>query len=120
VTLTLGVASFMRFLSSPQFLEASGTDNFMFGIFFLCAELCLVFSATYHLVGPHSFDVGQFWHQMDLLGIVIVTVGTFIPGIYYLFACEPSLQKLHWAVVSHLSERPNDSVARLADMNSRS
>ncbi|KAI1821704.1 hemolysin-III protein [Xylaria intraflava] len=90
---------FMRALSGPQFLNVSGTDYIMFGIFFWCAECCLVFSATYHLVGPHSHEVERFWHRMDLLGIVIVTVGTFIPGIYYIFACEPGLQKLHWAIV---------------------
>jgi len=39
---------------------------------------------------------------MDLLGIVILTVATFIPGIYYIFICEPGLQKLHWAIVSYL------------------
>ena len=42
---------------------------------------------------------------IDLLGIVIVTVGTFIPGVHCVFTCEPGLRKLHWAVVSH-SERP--------------
>ncbi|KAK8012223.1 hypothetical protein PG989_000483 [Apiospora arundinis] len=41
---------------------------------------------------------------MDLLGIVIVTVGTFSSGIYYLFFCEAGLQRLHWAIVS-LPER---------------
>ena len=91
----------MRALSEPQFLNVSGTDYVMFGIFFWCAECCLIFSATYHLVGPHSHDVDQLWLRMDLLGIVIVTVGTFIPGINYIFTCEPGLQRLHWAIVSH-------------------
>ncbi|KAK8002221.1 phosphatidylglycerol/phosphatidylinositol transfer protein [Apiospora arundinis] len=36
---------------------------------------------------------------MDLLGIVIVTVGTFSSGIYYLFFCEAGLQRLHWAII---------------------
>ena len=77
----------------------------MFGIFFGCAESCLVFSATYHLMGSHSHNVEQFWHGMDLLEIVIVTGGTFVSGIYYVFIYEPSLRKLHWAIVSP-SERP--------------
>lgn len=82
--LPLITTAFMRVLSEPQFLNASGTDYVMFGIYFWCAECFLIFSAPYHLVGPHSHDVEQFWHRMDLLGIVIVTVGTFIPGIYYI------------------------------------
>ncbi|OBT76498.1 hypothetical protein VF21_03947 [Pseudogymnoascus sp. 05NY08] len=97
--LPLIATTFMRILSEPQFLNVLGTDYFMFGIFFWCAECCLIFSATYHLVGSHSHDVEQFWHRMDLLGIVIVTVGTFIPGIFYIFICEPGLQKLHWAII---------------------
>lgn len=74
----------------------------MFGTFFCCAEFCLLSSATYHLLGPHSHETEQFWHRMDLMGIVIVTVGTFIPGINYIFTCEPGLQQLHWAIVSLL------------------
>lgn len=106
--LPLIATAFMRVLSEPRFLNVSGTDFVMFGIFFWCAESCLVFSAAYHLMGPHSHNVEQFWHGMDLLGIVIVTVGTFVSGIYYVFTCEPSLQKLHWAIVSppELAHRP--------------
>jgi hypothetical protein len=89
----------------PILVNVSGTDYFMFGIYFGGAESCLVFSAAYHLMQPHSLDVERFWHGMDLLGIVIVTVGTFVSGIYYLFICEPNLQQLHWTVVSP-SERP--------------
>ena len=74
--LPLIATTYMRVLSEPQFLDVSGTDYVMFGIFFWCAEGCLIFSATYHLVGPHSPAVEEFWHQMDLLGIVIVSVGT--------------------------------------------
>jgi adiponectin receptor len=92
-------------------------DYAMFGIFFLSAECCLVFSTTYHLVGSHSHDVEQFWLRVDLLGIVIVTVGTFVPGIYYAFTCQPRLQNLHWTIVSHLSSlsaaRPQSSRAGL-------
>lgn len=90
---------FMRLLSRTQTLDVSGTDYFMCGIFFWCAECCLIFSTTYHLVGFHSHEVEQFWHRMDLLGIVIVTVGTFVSGIYYIFPCEPILRNLHWAIV---------------------
>jgi adiponectin receptor len=75
----------------------------MFGIFFLSAECYLVFSTTYHLVRSHSQDVERFWLRMDLLGTVVAKVGTFVLGIYYAFTCQPSLQKLHWTIVSHLN-----------------
>ncbi|KAJ4153102.1 hypothetical protein LMH87_009607 [Akanthomyces muscarius] len=97
--LPLIAVSVMRSIWQVQLPTVSGVDYAMFGIFFGGAECCLLFSAAYHLVGPHSHPVEQFWHRMDLLGIVIVTAATFVPGIYYIFFCEPAWQKLHWAVV---------------------
>ncbi|KAI0203571.1 hemolysin-III protein [Astrocystis sublimbata] len=97
--LPLVAGSFLRYLGEPQFLNVSSMDYTMFGTYFWCAEICLVLSALYHLMQPHSHDVEQFWHGMDLLGIVIVTVGTFSSGIYYVFFCEAILQKLHWAII---------------------
>ncbi|KAL6874751.1 hemolysin-III protein [Trichoderma novae-zelandiae] len=89
----------LRFLAEPRFFNVSSMDYAMFAVYFWCAEICLVLSALYHLMQPHSHPVEQFWHGMDLLGIVIVTVGTFSSGIYYVFFCEASLQKLHWAII---------------------
>ncbi|KAF5986484.1 mPR-like GPCR [Fusarium coicis] len=82
-----------------QYIDAPRTDFIMFSIFFCSAESCLIFSAVYHLIGSYSQEVEQFWHRMDLLGIIIVTTGTFIPSIYYIFNCEPMLQKIHWTIV---------------------
>lgn len=86
-------------LSKPRFSHVSGMDYVTLGIFFFSAECCLVFSTAFHLMGCHSRTVERFWLRMDVLGIVAVTVGTSVPGIYYVFACEPSLQRLHWRVV---------------------
>ena len=55
-----------------------------------------------HLMQAHSYEAEQFWHGLDLLGIVVVTVATFVAGIHYIFFCEPSLQKVHWGIVSLL------------------
>ncbi|PNP81303.1 hypothetical protein FNYG_05335 [Fusarium nygamai] len=89
----------LQTICEPQYVGVIRTDFIMFSIFFCSAESCLIFSAVYHLIGSHSREVEQFWHRMDLLGIVIVTVGTFIPGIYYIFNCEPFLQRIHWTIV---------------------
>lgn len=106
ILLPLVAMTIMPTLSQPQFLAVSTTDYTMFAIFFWSAECCLLFSAAYHLVGPHSHEVEQFWHRMDLLGIVIVTTGTFIPGIYYIFYCTLALQRFHWFIVSIISQKP--------------
>jgi adiponectin receptor len=98
--LPLVATTFVQYLSRPQYLNVSSMDYMMFGLYFWCAEVCLALSVLYHLIQSHSQKVEQFWHGMDLLGIVIMTVGTFSSGIYYVFFCEPSLQILHWTFVS--------------------
>jgi adiponectin receptor len=98
--LPLVATTFVQYLARPQYLSVSSVDYMMFGVYFWCAEICLALSALYHLIQPHSHQVEQFWHGMDLLGVVIMTVGTFSSGIYYVFFCEPSLQILHWTIVS--------------------
>lgn len=103
--LPLVAASFVQVLSEPRFPSVAGADYVALGIFFCSAECCLVFSTAYHLMECHSYSVEQFCLRMDLLGIIAATVGTSASGIYYVFACEPSLQKLHWTVVRHICGR---------------
>lgn len=93
-------AAVFNVLAESHFRDVTKVDYLMFSIFFLSAELCLVFSAVYHLIGTHSPAIEQFWHQADLLGIILATTGTFIPRIYYIFICDSSLQKLHWTIVA--------------------
>ncbi|KAI0873180.1 hemolysin-III protein [Hypoxylon argillaceum] len=76
LALPLVAGTFLRYLAEPRFLNVSSMDYTIFGIYFWCAEICLVLSVLYHLMQPHSHDVEQFWHGMDLLGIVIVTILT--------------------------------------------
>ncbi|KIW11151.1 hypothetical protein PV08_10451 [Exophiala spinifera] len=97
--LLLVATVFLRYLDQPHFLHVSSTDYAMFGIYFWCAGICLILSTLYHLMIPYSQYAEQFLHVIDLLGIVIVTVGTFSSGIYYIFFCEASLQKLHWVII---------------------
>ncbi|KAI3326005.1 mPR-like GPCR protein [Xylariaceae sp. AK1471] len=96
--LPLFATSYLWFLAEPQYLNVKSIDYAIFGIFFWCAGICLDLSVLYHLMLSHSHRIEQFWHGMDLLGIIIVIVGTFTSGIYYLFFCEPSLRKMHWAM----------------------
>ena len=106
VLLPFFAAQFPRAISEKiHFPDVSGTEYAMFQIFFLCAECCLVFSTIYHLVEPHSRCLKQLWHRMDLLGIIAVTIGTFIPGLHYIY-CDSGLRRLHWGVVSDPSSEP--------------
>lgn len=42
--LPLVTTAFLRGVAEPRFLNVSSMDYFMFGIYFLCAEICLVLS----------------------------------------------------------------------------
>lgn len=102
----------MQLLSESRLSGITGADYFMFGLFFWTAECCLVISTLYHLNMSHSQDGEQFWLRMDLLWIIIVTEGTHISGINYIFPCEPHWQRTHWATVSNyhgLSEFRHES-----------
>ena len=90
----------MQYLGEPQFLNVLSMDYTVFSIFFWCAEVCLVLSTFFHLMQAHSHRVEQFWHGLDMLGIIICIVGTFFSGINYIFFCEEPLQYLHWGIVS--------------------
>ncbi|EXM14072.1 AdipoR/hemolysin-III-related [Fusarium oxysporum f. sp. vasinfectum] len=112
VLLPLFATAILQTIHGSQYIDATRTDFIMFSVFFLSAEICLVFSAVYHLTESHSHEVEQFWHRRDLLGIVIVTVGTFITGIYYIFNCEPILLKVHWAIVCHPVHLDTSSIVK--------
>lgn len=76
----------LRYLADPQCIGVCLIDYAMLGIYFWCAETCLILSAISHLMQARSPRVERFWHGMDLLGMVIVSESTFSSGIYYVFS----------------------------------
>lgn len=44
--------------------------------------------------------VQRLGNQLDYVGIVALITGSFVPSIFYGFYCEPTLQKIYWAMVS--------------------
>ncbi|KAI4279868.1 MAG: hypothetical protein L6R38_004903 [Xanthoria sp. 2 TBL-2021] len=78
-------------------------DRLIFAFFFLTASVCLGISATYHTLMNHSATVSNLWLRLDYVGIMILTLGDFVSGIYFVFYCEPTLQKVYWSMISTLS-----------------
>ncbi|THV04688.1 HlyIII-domain-containing protein [Dendrothele bispora CBS 962.96] len=78
----------------------SWTDSVMFSIFLLSAVFCLLASALYHTLTCHSQEVAARCHAFDYSGIVVLTVGSFYPCLYYGFYCEPHLQILYILAIS--------------------
>ncbi|KAJ1309564.1 hypothetical protein OPQ81_006337 [Rhizoctonia solani] len=63
-----------------------------FGIFLAAAVFCMGASALFHTANCHSPMVAKKCHMLDYTGIVVLTVGSFYPCVYYGFYCDPYLQ----------------------------
>lgn len=79
--------------------SASMTDIVVFDCFFLGAVLCLGFSTLFHTFANHSAGVYQAWLVYDMIGILCLTTGSFFPGVFYGFYCEPEVIRIYWSMV---------------------
>lgn len=84
---------------AERFPHASWKDELMFRIFLTTCVICFGTSAAYHTLICHSQLFANLWVRLDYVGIVVQIVGSFVPGIYFAFYCEPNLQKLYWTMV---------------------
>ena len=83
----------------PQYPSASDADIFVFDAFFLGAITCLSISATFHALANHSARVCRSWLLYDMMGISCLTTGSFFPGVFYGFYCEPDVIRTYWSMV---------------------
>jgi adiponectin receptor len=86
-----------------RYPEATIGDRLIFAFFLLTAATCLDLSAIYHTMMNHSIHVSNLWLRFDFVGIVVLTLGDFTSGIYMVFYCEPTLQKIYWTMVQTAS-----------------
>lgn len=89
----LGIA--LYFLTRPT-IEVQWQEKAVFSAFFVGAILCLGFSWIFHTVYCHSERVGRFFNKLDYCGIALLTIGSFVPWLYYSFYCrlEPKVTYL--------------------------
>ena len=96
-----------------KYPESTTGDVLVFAFFLLSAVICLGLSSTYHTLINHSEKISCLWLRIDYLGIVILTLGDFVSGIYMVFYCEPMLRAIYWTMVS----RNNDCTICLPDLD---
>ncbi|PLB49962.1 mPR-like GPCR protein [Aspergillus steynii IBT 23096] len=101
VAFLLAVWYIKEYLTS-RYSNITGPDFFIFTFFLLTAVICLGLSATYHTLMNHSHKVEQLWLRLDLIGIVALTLGDFVSGIYMVFWCEPLHRKIYWSMIGIL------------------
>lgn len=99
VIFLLGEWYILQYMTS-RYSDITGVDIFIISFFLLTAVICLGLSTTYHTLMNHSSEVEQLWLRLDLVGIVVLTLGDFVSGIYMVFWCEPLERKIYWSMVS--------------------
>ncbi|VDD80767.1 unnamed protein product [Mesocestoides corti] len=72
-------------------------DKLVYSAFFTGAVICLGFSCVFHTLSCHSLKVSRFANKLDYAGIAILTIGSFVPYLYYTFYCDFS------AMIGYLS-----------------
>jgi len=69
-----------------------------FGSFIICASLCLLLSSIFHWFGCYSEGLHVCLLRLDVTGIGLLVSGSYFPGVYYGFYCNPEVQLLHWGL----------------------
>ncbi|UKZ79331.1 hypothetical protein TrVFT333_007081 [Trichoderma virens FT-333] len=101
IVFLFGECYILEYLTS-KYSNITGADFFIFSFFLLTAIGCLGLSTTYHTLMNHSSEVEQLWLRLDLVGIVLLTLGDFVSGIYMVFWCEPLERKIYWSMIGIL------------------
>lgn len=96
----LGAISFISiavYVITRPSLEIQWQEKFVFSTFFMAAIICLSCSWMYHTMSCHSPSVAYVFAKLDYCGIAILTMGSFVPWLYYSFYCH-FLTKLAYIV----------------------
>ncbi|MFH4981818.1 hypothetical protein AB6A40_008527 [Gnathostoma spinigerum] len=92
----IGVAFW--FLFQPSSL-IQWQEKLVFSSFFIGAISCLGLSFAFHTVQCHSPGVGKLFSKLDYTGISFLIIGSFIPWIYYGFACRPQPMIVYMSMI---------------------
>ncbi|CAL8086647.1 unnamed protein product [Calicophoron daubneyi] len=86
----LGCACFVAiavfFVAQPN-NHVQWQEKVVFSCFFSGAVMCMGFSCLLHTLLCHSELVSRIVNKLDYCGIALLTVGSFVPYIYYSFYC---------------------------------
>jgi adiponectin receptor len=91
----------LGFFPDPSLLPASTTvDKACMACYFVCAVTCLGLSSWFHTVSCCTREVCDIAHCGDYVGIVVLIVGSILPGMYYSFNTQPLLMGLYMAGIA--------------------
>eukprot|EP00283_Hemiselmis_rufescens_P008523 CAMPEP_0173433126 /NCGR_PEP_ID=MMETSP1357-20121228/10684_1 /TAXON_ID=77926 /ORGANISM="Hemiselmis rufescens, Strain PCC563" /LENGTH=364 /DNA_ID=CAMNT_0014397807 /DNA_START=36 /DNA_END=1130 /DNA_ORIENTATION=+ len=71
--------------------------------YIMATNFCMVSSAIFHLMTPHSKQVYEQCLRFDMTGIALVIIASFLVGLHYGYWCHPFLGKVYFTIVGVLS-----------------
>ena len=93
----VGLAAF--FMSRPT-AEIQLEEKLVFMCFFAGAIVCMGLSFLYHTLCCHrDKKIGRLFAKFDYCGIAFLTVGSFVPWLYYSFYCDRKPQIIYLSIV---------------------
>ncbi|KAG8780009.1 hypothetical protein FRC12_023568 [Ceratobasidium sp. 428] len=92
-----GALGLLYLLFNVQSTQAGYTtltwhDPVVFSLALLAGVFCLGASSLFHTASCHSPNVSKQCNALDYSGIVVLSVGSFYPALYYGFFCDYHLQ----------------------------
>ncbi|XP_031572377.1 progestin and adipoQ receptor family member 3-like [Actinia tenebrosa] len=84
-----------NFLKIPYVAGSTLADYLVFSALLIGFQLCMLFSAGYHVFCCHSERVFHRWFALDLAGISLGLCTCYIPSVYYAFYCHVTLRTLY-------------------------
>ena len=97
--LAVGGNAGLRLLFAASYPGAGAADRAVFHVYLTACALCFGLSAAYHTLLCHSRGAADLWVRLDYAGISVLILGSFVPGLYMGFYCEPGLQALYLGMV---------------------
>jgi len=102
LTLVIGEAWVLSYLRH-QYTNVGASDYVIFAFLLSAAAACLGISSAYHTLMSHSKEVEARWLRLDFVGIIVLTLGSFVSGIYVEFWCEWTERKIYWSMIVSLA-----------------
>ncbi len=84
------------------YYEIDFQEKFIFGFFFMGAITCLFCSTFYHTFCCHSPKASTIFRKLDYCGISLLTMGSFVPWLYYAFYCDLTLKVVYLIFICSL------------------
>jgi len=87
------------FMTRPT-AEIDYQEKIVFMTFFTGAIVCMCMSFIFHTVNCHQNKfIGQVFAKLDYCGIAFLTVGSFVPWLYYSFYCDYTPKVIYLTIV---------------------